>query len=668
MRDELLGLDSKDADFLVLGVDHDELRAVLEPHGRVEDLEVAGQPSAAALPARPGAPRRARPHGIEFAPPRASGAPGPGGTTSRSSSTPSRPVEDDLAPARLHGQRDRAPADRRRARRSVRRPDDLDDRVLRTVSPRSLAEDPLRIVRGLRLVSQLDLAPDDETLAQMRRRGPNVRLVSAERIGGGLHADGMGELSKLLLGASAGEGAAPRARHRRAARDHPRVRAAIGYDADDVRQDGPVDEHVFTVVEAAAAVACRCGSPRCFHDLGKPLVGRATSTTRRRARASPTACSSACATRRALRRYVVELVARHAFQTEDVDELFARRFLARARRRARARSRGAQGGRPAREERRRARGARARRCGCARCSSRRRRSPTGCADLAVDGVGPARARLRARGPQLGAALPALLDDVVVDPCRNDATGCSSARRSSSRDATCAGTRRARTRSSSRRASAASARARSPRSTSAGRPATTSSASTRTAGARAPRSARTPTRLALNYQVHSTLVHRARAGARGEPRRRALDGRAGPADPRDERRLPAGRARADERRRARGRRRCTSAGAACSTGSSRARRRGARRRRARGRGRPGDRPVLLRGARGRRRSVPRALRPGDRPRRRSSISGARPSARSATPASRASTASTSAPPAARALLLHRRDGKPRGVQGVLARVA
>ena len=43
VRDELLGLDSKDADFLVLGVDHEELRALLEPHGRVEDLEVAGQ-------------------------------------------------------------------------------------------------------------------------------------------------------------------------------------------------------------------------------------------------------------------------------------------------------------------------------------------------------------------------------------------------------------------------------------------------------------------------------------------------------------------------------------------------------------------------------------------------------------------------------------------------
>ncbi len=35
----------------------------------------------------------------------------------------------------------------------------------------------------------------------MREQAASVELVSAERIGGGLAADGMGELSKLLLGA-----------------------------------------------------------------------------------------------------------------------------------------------------------------------------------------------------------------------------------------------------------------------------------------------------------------------------------------------------------------------------------------------------------------------------------------------------------------------------------
>src|ERR671934_237899 len=38
VRDELLGLESKDADFVVPGVDNDGLRRVLQPHGRVEAL------------------------------------------------------------------------------------------------------------------------------------------------------------------------------------------------------------------------------------------------------------------------------------------------------------------------------------------------------------------------------------------------------------------------------------------------------------------------------------------------------------------------------------------------------------------------------------------------------------------------------------------------------
>src|SRR5206468_4817540 len=78
--------------------------------------------------------------------------------------------------------------------------DDLERRLIRTVSPRSFAEDPLRLVRGLRFVSQLDFDPDEETMRQMQEEASSVQLVSAERIGGGLAADGMGELSRLLLG------------------------------------------------------------------------------------------------------------------------------------------------------------------------------------------------------------------------------------------------------------------------------------------------------------------------------------------------------------------------------------------------------------------------------------------------------------------------------------
>ena len=78
--------------------------------------------------------------------------------------------------------------------------DDLTSGVLRTTSPTSFRDDPLRIVRGLRFVSQLGVDPDEDTLRQMREWAPQIEHVSGERIGGGLAADGLGELSKLLLG------------------------------------------------------------------------------------------------------------------------------------------------------------------------------------------------------------------------------------------------------------------------------------------------------------------------------------------------------------------------------------------------------------------------------------------------------------------------------------
>src|SRR5436309_15672545 len=78
VRDELLGLESKDADFVVPGVDYEGLRAALAPHGKVEDLEVAGRRVGARLYPRDRALRALAPAGIEFAPPRAERSTGPG--------------------------------------------------------------------------------------------------------------------------------------------------------------------------------------------------------------------------------------------------------------------------------------------------------------------------------------------------------------------------------------------------------------------------------------------------------------------------------------------------------------------------------------------------------------------------------------------------------------
>ena len=224
VRDELLGLESKDADFLVLGVDHAGLRAALAPHGRVADLEVAGQLVGVRLFPRDRTIRELAPAGIEFAPPRAERSTGPGRHDFEIVAGADISVEDDmrrrdftvnaiakrLATGELVDPLGGAP--------------DLERRILRTVSPQSFAEDPLRLVRGLRFVSQLDLDPADETLAQMRVEAASVRLVSAERIGGGLRRGRPRRAVAAPARRAPAEGAPARPRHRRPRRAPAGVR------------------------------------------------------------------------------------------------------------------------------------------------------------------------------------------------------------------------------------------------------------------------------------------------------------------------------------------------------------------------------------------------------------------------------------------------------------
>jgi tRNA nucleotidyltransferase (CCA-adding enzyme) len=326
VRDELLGLESKDADFVVPDVDYEGLHAALEPHGKVEQLEVAGRRVGARLYPRDARLRALAPAGIEFAPPRAERSTGPGRHDFEIVADPTISIEDDMA------RRDftvNAMA-RRLETGALVDPfggaDDLRRGVLRTVRPRSFAEDPLRLVRGLRLVSQLGLEPDETTLQQMREEAGTVSLVSGERVGGGLRADGLGELSKLLLGRQP-------ARALQLARDTgvltallPEFEPALGFEQGSERQHLTLDEHIFAVVQAAAdadaSLTVRLGA--LFHDLGKPGAdgdhaerGAALAAKAMRRLRYPTR----------LRSRVTRLVRSHAFPLEGIDELFARRFL-----------------------------------------------------------------------------------------------------------------------------------------------------------------------------------------------------------------------------------------------------------------------------------------------------------------------------------------------------
>jgi tRNA nucleotidyltransferase (CCA-adding enzyme) len=434
IRDELLGIESSDADFLVPGVDTEGLKSALAPHGQVEDLVVGGRLVGVRLYPRDKEIRRLAPAGIEFAPPRKEVSTGPGRHDFEIVADPTLSVEGDM---RRRDFTVNAIA-RRLATGEIVDPlegrKDLEQGVLRTVSPTSFAEDPLRLVRALRFVSQLGFEPDESTLKQMRAEASSVRLVSGERIGGGLAADGMGELSKLLMGSGPGKAL-------RLARDTgvlvellPEFERAIGFDQESRYHSLTVDEHTFAVVQAAAeanrSLAVRLAT--LFHDAGKPQVAWRGTDNRLHYYAKPgysarsheqvgAALAATALTRLRyptdLRQRVVRIVRSHMIDTTRAEPLRARRLLARYgdsllsdlldHKEADLRGKGE---RPAEDDLKKL--ARLR-----KVVAEQRREPHRVRDLAVNGNDLIAIGFRP-GPAIGQALRKLLDDVVRTPALN----------------------------------------------------------------------------------------------------------------------------------------------------------------------------------------------------------------------------------------------------------
>ena len=415
VRDELLGRPHKDQDFVIPGVGYDELRNALAPHGKVEPLEVAGQRVGLRLYPRDPDVRKLAPSGIEFAPPRLERSTGPGRHDFEIVASEDVALEEDM---RRRDFTINAIA-RRLADGEIVDPfngeQDLRDRVLRTVTPASFSEDPLRIVRGLRFVSELDLDPVEETLEQMREHAASVALVSGERVGGGLSADGLGELSRLLLGDHP-------AKALRIARDTgvlqhliPEYVPAIGFMESSDKQPLPLDEHIFEVVQATADADAplEVRLAALLHDLGKPEAPGFEEHAGAGARIASSVLTRFRYPAR-LQRHVLRLIAEHSFRT-DATPVEARRFLARhgyqlasdlaAHRLADLQPKVVSAEAVDEAERFRA------------LLERERASPHTLRDLAIDGSDLIAAGFKP-GPELGRMLSELLTRVVEDPSKN----------------------------------------------------------------------------------------------------------------------------------------------------------------------------------------------------------------------------------------------------------
>jgi poly(A) polymerase len=154
---------------------------------------------------------------------------------------------------------------------------DLSDRLLRTpIAPEeSFGDDPLRMLRAARFVSQLGFSITPEVLMAMRDMSARLEIVSAERI--------RDELTKLLLGARPRLGLAVLVETGLAAYVLPEL-PGLQLEIDEHHRHKDVYEHSLTVMEQAIDLETShapASEPdivlrlaALLHDIGKPKTRR----------------------------------------------------------------------------------------------------------------------------------------------------------------------------------------------------------------------------------------------------------------------------------------------------------------------------------------------------------------------------------------------------------
>ncbi|MDR1204544.1 MAG: CCA tRNA nucleotidyltransferase, partial [Peptococcaceae bacterium] len=140
---------------------------------------------------------------------------------------------------------------------------DLNDRVIRAVGDpqKRFAEDALRILRGIRFSSQFGFRVDPETMAAMRRLGPDLERISRERV--------QYELNRILLSDQPGSGFRLLASLGLLQWTVPEFMPCVGFDQKSRHHHLDVFEHSLCVTESCPAdLITRLAA--LFHDIGKP--------------------------------------------------------------------------------------------------------------------------------------------------------------------------------------------------------------------------------------------------------------------------------------------------------------------------------------------------------------------------------------------------------------
>jgi poly(A) polymerase len=147
---------------------------------------------------------------------------------------------------------------------------DLANKTLRTPGKAedSFSDDPLRMMRAARFVSQLDFAVSPEIIEAITSMSDRISIISAERV--------REEFTKTLMSANPRKGLALLVDTGLAEKIFPEL-PKLRLEIDEHHHHKDVYEHTLTVLEQAIALEERLGGPNLvirlaalFHDIGKP--------------------------------------------------------------------------------------------------------------------------------------------------------------------------------------------------------------------------------------------------------------------------------------------------------------------------------------------------------------------------------------------------------------
>ncbi len=153
---------------------------------------------------------------------------------------------------------------------------DLALRILRTPGKAtdSFSDDPLRMLRAARFMSQLDFAVEPEVVAAMSAMAERISIISAERV--------RDELIKTIMSAHPRLGLSLLVETGLAAKVLPEL-PLLKLEIDEHHHHKDVYEHTLTVLEQAIAQEDRLGGPNLvirlaalLHDIGKPKTRELT--------------------------------------------------------------------------------------------------------------------------------------------------------------------------------------------------------------------------------------------------------------------------------------------------------------------------------------------------------------------------------------------------------